>query len=314
MSTSASGFVVDSRLTGQVIARMNLMEDFIADAVLPYVPVNSTTYKYVDVPPGRYYQVPDTKVNQRGQVAETDYRESEQSGICVGHALDEAVAIEDQESQTARDLAGEAVSRKTYELMLAREIRVAARVFALASYPASNRVTLTGTDQFSSTGDPVLLIENALAVPVMRPNTIVFGHAAWRAFRRNAAVVSAIFGAGSAENRRATQEQVAQLFGVRQVLVGMSKFAGAKIEAPGAANIGDVWTDDCALLHINPNVNTLQPMATFGWTARFGTPYGATFFDPKRGAKGSTIVRAAQYIDERIVASDLGYLFKDCVA
>jgi hypothetical protein len=81
-------------------------------------------------------------------------------------------------------------------IILDREVRVANLVFANATYPAANRVTLAGVSQWSdyTNSDPLAAIMNALDGVVIRPNVAVFGRATFTKLRMHPKVVQAVLG------------------------------------------------------------------------------------------------------------------------
>ena len=108
----------------------------------------------------------------------------------------------------------------------------------------------------------------------------------------------------------ASGQEVAQLFEVERVLIGRSRYNTAK--QGQAASYSRLWGKHCAALYVEPNpgIRTI----TFGVT--FVESLRATYrdFDGKRGIKGAHYIRPAWNSDEKVIASDCGYLIEDAVA
>ena len=134
-----------------------------------------------------------------------------------------------------------------------------------ASYGASNKVTLSGTSQwsdYSGTSNPVTVIETAKeavrAAIGMRPNTVVMGAAVMAKLRQHPVVVDRLKYTG---RDIATTEILASLFGVEKVLVGDAVYSN-----DAGTAFTDVWGKDVIVAYTNPA--SLQDMGapTYGYT------------------------------------------------
>jgi hypothetical protein len=194
---------------------------------------------------------------------------------------------------------------------LGHEVRTAAKVFNAATYGSSNKVTLSGSDQFSyPDADAVGVTLTALDVPMMRPNTLVFGQSSWTAFRTNPSVVKAT-NKNSGDAGAAAKQAVAELLEVKNIFVGQSRLNTAK---PGqAASLSRVWGKHIAMLFIDQLADA-ESGITFGWTANYNKAVGGSYTDPKIGARGAQVARAVKTMEERVVAADCGYFIQNASA
>ena len=199
-------------------------------------------------------------------------------------------------------------------LDIAQEKRVADIIFAAASYPSGNKVTLSGNDQWSgSTDSPVDNVLTAVETCFQRANTLVFGQAAWKVFRALPEVIDAVKGATRQQatpGGLATPQEVISLFEVDHLLVGRAKYNSA--EQGQTASYTNLWGKHMAALHVKPNpgIKTI----TFGTTIAEALKRTTKTFDGKRGVKGSHHIKVTWNSTEKVVASDLGYLITDAVA
>jgi hypothetical protein len=305
-------FVIDPHLTGIAIAYKN--PDLIADLVMPMIDVGQKEYKYTTYPVGEEFQAPNTLVGRRGNVPRLELTGADATGSCLDYGLDVEVVQDDIDQAAARGLPNpldRATEKSVAYVDLGHEMRVAAIVFAATTYPVANKATLSGDDQFSDPdSDAVKLVMDALDVPLMRPNTLVFGQASWTGFRMNPKVVAAT-NKNSGDSGVAARQAVADLLEVKTIVVGQSRLNTAK---PGqAAALSRVWGKHLAMLYVDPLADN-QSGITFGWTARYTKAVGASYFDPKIGVRGAQVARAAKTLDERVIAADCGYLFTNAVA
>jgi hypothetical protein len=196
-------------------------------------------------------------------------------------------------------------------IMLDREVRVAGTVFNAANYIGSQQQTLSGTSQWSdyANSNPLNQLLAALDTPLMRPNKLVLGRAAWTTLRQHPKIVQAVFktmqGAGTV-----TREQLAELLELEDVLIG-SAFVNTARKGQAAA-YSRTWGKHAALIYSNTQAAmTGQP--TFGFTAQFGTRIAGDIPMPMKGLRGGVTVRTGESVKEVICAPDVGYFFQNVV-
>jgi hypothetical protein len=307
-------FPINNEYTAVAIAYRNMA--MIADEVLPPTPT-ARKFTYLVHTKEEGYTLPDTKVGRKGRPNQVSFTASETTEMTEDYALDDPIPNDDIESNNipGLDPVGKSTEFLTDLLLLDREKRTADLVFAAASYPTGNKITLSGTDQFSdySNSDPVSKVLNYLDVPLMRPNIAVFGQDSWRVFRQHPKVVEACkgTGAGSDAQGTVTRQQVAELLEVEEILVGQGFLNTAKKgQTPTFAR---VWGKHISLLYRNRLAGP-QTGVTFGFTAKFGTRIAGQIPDPNIGMRGGVINRVGMSCKEVISAADLGYLITNAVA
>jgi hypothetical protein len=199
-------------------------------------------------------------------------------------------------------------------LDIAQEKRVVDVVFAPATYPTGNKVQLSGTAQWGDTADdPIGDVLAAIEGCFQRANTVIMGAEVWKVYRKLPEVLDAVKGATrfqASPGGLATVEEMRGLFEVENWVIGRARYNSAK---PGQTpTYVRLWGKHCAALHVvrDPGIRSI----TFGMT--FSEMPKGTFrdWDPKRGAKGCHYIKVAWNSDEKVVASDLGYLIQDAVA
>jgi hypothetical protein len=312
-----AAFTVNPALTGLAISYRN--PRLIADSVLPRVPVGTKEYKYHELPIGDAFTVPNTLVGRKGAPNQVEFGMVERSGMVRDYGLEDAIPADDIAQAAAMRAQGasfdpEAVAVQNLMdlVLLDREIRVAARVFAAGTYPVGNRVVLAGASQWSDpASNPITAIGDALDVPVMRPNVAIFGRRAWTRTRRNPALVKAA-SRSAGDSGQVTREEFRDMFELDEVLVGEGFVNAAR---PGqAATLARVWGNHCALIRRDMLATTAGQRATFGITAQWGARVAMTEPDMNVGLRGGVLVRAGESVDEQITASRLGFFFENAVA
>jgi hypothetical protein len=322
---SQAPFVIQPQLTAVTLAYRN--QQFIADAVLPRVPVLSSSFKWSQFTLADGFTIPDTRVGRKSAPNEIDWTASEQTSSTVDYALDDRIPQSDIDAAASAPAVANArpldPRMRSTELLseliaLDREKRVADLMFTLGTYPSANRTTLSGTSQWSdkAASDPITAILNALDVPLYRPNVLVLGRAVWTQLRQHPKVTAAIYpvggnaGAGAAPVSR---QALADVLELDEVIVGEGWVNSAK---PGQTpTMVRLWGKHAALIYRAPVVASPTSSMTFGFTAQYGTRIAGTIErDASVGMRGGERVRVGESVKEVIAANDVGYFFQNAVA
>lgn len=312
-------FVVVPELTAIAVAYHQA--NLVADRVLPYVPVNTQEFRYKKFNLADDFTVPATLVGRKGTPQQVEFGETELTDKTDDHGLDSPVPNADMEAYERARAAGQAgvtdpMMRATTQVMslvmTAREKRVADLVFNAANYATANKVTLSGTSQWSdfTNSNPQVAITGALDGMIMRPNIAVFGRAVWSQLSMHPKLCAAVFKNGTNAGV-VSRQQFAELFELEEVVVGDGWInTAAKGQPPTVVRL---WGKHAAFLHRHMNADTQFGM-TFGFTARFGDRVGGYIEDGDMGIRGGKRVRSGESVKELITANDLGYLFSNAVA
>lgn len=304
-------FPIDTRLTGISLAYQN--RTLIADQVLPRVAVGNQSFKWLNHTKADRFTVPSTIVGRNGRPNEVEFSATETAGVTYDYGLDDVVPNDDiAAAPEGYDPLGRAVEGLTDLIALDREARCAALVFSAATYPNGNKETNTG-DEFWDDVDsnPVTQLLDALATPLMRPNTMVMSQKVFDKLRTNAKIVKSIQANGT-DTGIISRQAIASLFEVQNIYVGEAFINTAK---PGqTASYARAWGNHCALLHINPLSNTRSPQMTFGYTAQWQGRIAGQMSEPQTGLRGAVRVRVGESVSEIICAADCGYFIENAIS
>lgn len=314
-------FQIDPALTAIAIGYSNPDVTLIADEVLPRVDVMSEKFKWTRYPLEEGFTVPQTRVGRKGAVARVSFSGTEVPDEIEDYGLEDQIPYSDiQEAERQRamnrslfDPRNRSVEMLTNLLKLDREVRVANTVFALGTYAANRRVTLSGASQLSAyaTSDPLGVFSAALdGTLVHRPNTVVIGQAVWSVVRRHPKLVNAVKGNLTNEGM-ITREQLAELLEVKRVLVGEGFVNVAR--KGQEASLARVWGKHVAFLYLDRAAAQTQGV-TFGMTAQLGSRLAGAWEDKNIGLQGGETVRVGERVKELIVAQDVGYFLQNAVA
>jgi hypothetical protein len=230
------------------------------------------------------------------------------------HSLEGVLPIENQQEAEAVpgiDLGSVTVTKTQNIIGLRLEKQQADTARAQAAYAPTNKITLSGTAQwsdFGTTSDPVKDIETGKEVVRQktgkRPNTIVMGAAVFAALKQHPKVIERMKYTG---RDVATTELLASLFGVANV------YAGDSVFADDAGNFSDVWGKDVILAYTEIGTVADRGKPSYGYTyqlegyAIVEEPY----YD--RNAK-SWIYPVTDEVAPVIAGATAGYLITNAIA
>ncbi len=304
-------FPIHPHYTAIAIAYKN--SRLIADQVLPYVPVGKEEFRWTKYDLAEGFTVPDTKVGRRSAPNEVTFSATEESGKTEDYGLDDPIPQADiDNAPDGYDPVGRATEQLTDIILLDREVRVANLVFGAANYATANKVTLSGTDQFSdfTNSSPIDLITEKLDSMIMRGNKMVIGRPAFSMLARHPDILKAMHGT-SGDKGIATRQFIAELFELDEVIVGEANVNTARKGQTPVLN--RAWGKHISLIYSNPMADNRNG-TTFGYTARFGTRISGSIPDKNIGLRGGQRLRVGESVQEIIAAADLGFLIQDAVA
>lgn len=311
MQTMNFPFTINPVLSAVALAYTN--GDFIADKVLPRVPVSKPQFLYLKYGVGDGFTIPNTMVGRVSKPNTIEYSVSQVAGSVNDHALDIPVPQADIEAAagTPYDPKARATQLVADLVALDREKRVADAVYNAANYGAANKATLSGTSQWSDpASDPLRAIMIARDGMLLRPTTLVIGQDVATQLQLNPNVVSAVL-RNPGTKGIAPLDAVATMLGLREIVVGQGWVNSAK---PGQTpSLIRLWGKFAALLSLSPLANN-EFGTTFGYTAQWGSRIAGEIQEPDMGMRGGVRVRVGESVGEIITAPDLGYLWSAAVA
>ncbi len=186
----------------------------------------------------------------------------------VDYSLEGVVPVEVEEEAAngpGIDLGAGAIGEVSAIMSLRLEKQSADIARNAASYAASNKVTLSGTDQwsdFGATSDPIDDIEAAKeavrAATGKRPNTIVLGALVFAKLRQHPKIIDRIKYTG---RDTATPELLAVLFGVQRVFVGDAIYSN-----DAGTAFTDVWGKDVIVAYTELGSVQSRGLPSYGYT------------------------------------------------
>jgi len=308
-----SSLHTDSRLSNLSVQYKN--EDMIWRNILPVIRVGKRSDIFTVYDKADSYRKTNDDLGPKSNANEADWGTSTDNYSVKDHGLADWVAQETIDN--ADRPIGPLVDTNDFlnnNLDINQEKRVSDLVFNTATYPAGNKVTLSGTGQWGGTADdPIGDIQTAIETCFMRANTLILGVETWLVLRKLPEILDAVKSSTRFQGSPgglATPAEVSGLFEVPNILIGRGRYITSKI---GQSDVfSRLWGKHMSALHVKslPGIKTI----TFGGTFVESERQTLRDFDVKKGVKGAHYVKVAWNSDEKIIASDLGYMIENAVA
>ena len=303
-------YEINPELTGISLAYFN--KNYIADKVFKRAKVTAENFKYRKWEKGAGLTVPNTLLGATGIPNSINAKSKLYPESVEAHGLTYEIPV--TEIEAAEKQGKNVLATKTKFLIeaisAAREARLA-KLLGTASNYNGNTQTLAANEKITKSDvNAVNLIEDIASDMLVRPNTIIMNKSVSSKLRRNPAIVKAVH-ANSGDEGIVSLEQLKGIFeGIENIYVGESVANTAKRgETP---NLQQTWGNNIILAYIDPMAEVDEGL-TFGLTAEYEERVTGTFFDPKPGVKGITVVKTTEQLKDLIMCADCGYLLKDVI-
>lgn len=301
---------VDPLLSSISVAFRNKI--YIASTVAPTIPSTLDAGKYA------VYNQPDWFRNEARKRAVGSRAQRGEYGITFDSYLCEEVAfareVPDEVRRNAMDPIRpdtDATEYATDKVLLAKEVRVAAKFSTAANWGAST--TLSGTNQWNdyANSDPITNVEGAIdaihAATGIRANTMILPYAVWKKLKHHPDIVDRI---KYSQRGLVTADLLQEIFEIERILVAEAIFtASNEGVAAGSETYQYVWGKHVWIGYVAPNPGVQQPTAMYQFSS---------------GARGvrrwreepehQDVCEAFELVDEKIVSRILGYSIQTAVA
>jgi hypothetical protein len=195
-------------------------------------------------------------------------------------------------------------------VQLTAEKQAADLAFTAANYPSGNKVTLSGTAQWTGiTAASVPITDVRAGITAVRnkigkePNTMILGYDAFRSLQDHPTIIERI---KYSMKGIVTIELLKEIFGIKDIFIGKGLYS------TDAGVMTNLWNDSCAILYIPGQQSSVERSVyepSFGYTLRKkGNPIVDTYVE--EGGKIEHI-RSTDNFVTKIVGSDAGYLISD---
>lgn len=314
--TPAQARIIDPVLTQ--IAQGFRQNDLVGSALFPTVSVGTRAGRVVKFGREDFMQYAGLARAPGADTKRVQFGYASDPFALVDYSLEGSLPIEILQEGLATDKgfsidgARMALAKASSIMALRLEIQQATLATTLGNYAASNRITLSGTSQwsdFSGTSDPIAVVENAKdairAATGRMPNTMIIGAAVLKSLRQHPKIIDRTKYTG---RDVPTLELLAALFGLDRILVG-----NAITSNDAGTAFTDVWGKHAVLAYTETSSLAEMGTPTYGYTYNLGGyPLAEeAYYDRNSKTWYFPVTRAEAPV---IAAATAGYLIQNAVA
>ena len=304
---------VETVLTNMLIGYMQTDTRFVATRQFPFVPVayDSGTFFIVTK---KYFFMDDLRARAPGGDFEyagfglsTDAYSTFQWG--KGLLLPDEVR---GNSQVPMDLEQIGLRQLSQKSLIRKEVAFATDFMASGVWGTTDSNSTTDWDDFAA-GDPVNDVMTASRTISNNTgydaNSMTLGYIVHQALTLHPDILDRLKYT-TAATQMAVEGALAAIFGKSNYWVGKATYTNTNEASAFSASA--IVDDDCLVSYVDPSAGIFGATAgkTFTWAVGGGE--GAIFRDPARQNHSDTFQHKEQW-DQKVVASDLGYIFLDVV-
>lgn len=312
---------VDAILTNISVAYMNKPGNYIASQAFPPVTVPKQTDKYFTYTKGDWFRDEAKKRADATESQGSGYGQSTDTYSCDVFALHKDIGDQTRaNADVPLQLETDAVRFITDRMMLRQEKQFVSDAFGNSIWDTnvSGGTDFTVWSNYSSS-DPISDVETGkakiLKTTGFEPNTLIVGYNVWRYLKHHPDIVDRISGgSNSGSPALVTAQLVAAIFEVDRILVAKA----INNTAVEGETVVQAFThgDHALLCYVNPNPGLMSPSAgyTFVWqgvSQGLGQNVGVKQFRIEE--LGADRVEGQIAFDNKIVATDMGYMFLSAV-
>lgn len=301
MDLGVSDVHIDAALATYASGYMDQNSNFIADKVMPVLPVDKATNKFFAWDKADVFQpVQNLAVAADGAVQEFSPRLSTDSYATTGYAAASFVSTELQaNSDSAVNPEMMAIKRCMAAIMLQREFRVANLLTGSGNWSGGYTTTIAAGAKWNggASSNPISDIFTAMQSSYTDVSAIVMSELVYQDFIQNAAVQKYIASKTAITPLPSDGAQFSAILQLPPIVVARRK------AILSSGSLGYIWGNNVVLVKaedpIPTNGETVSTARTFRWTgaglnAPDGTMQGGflvrSYYDPKRGPRGGRMV------------------------
>ncbi|CCD89838.1 conserved protein of unknown function [Bradyrhizobium sp. ORS 285] len=301
---------VDPILTDISLGYQNA--DYIADLLLPTVPVGVQSGKHFVYDKGKFRSL-DSRRGAGARSKEVTLNLTPGlTFFCEDHAAKQFVPDEDvKNAHAGMDPYVDATENVTEMMLVEKEVNAASLLLNTSNI--TQNTTLSGTSQWSDdNSDPIRDVRTAKNVirssVIQVPNTLMLSQSVRDKLIDHPAIIDRF---KYVQGGIITNEMLARAFDVDRVIIGAAQ-KNTAVEGQ-SDSMSDIWGKNALLCYINPRRG--QKIVTLGVTYQWQTPVverlqGVDEID----RRGQFIRRGEDYRDMELVAPGSAYLFANAIA
>lgn len=304
---------VDPVLSNMLVGYMQEDTRFVASKVFPVVPVDKQSFTYYAFTK-KYWFLDNMKGRAPGgQFARQGYGVETASGYANLFGLEHPIADEARaNNQMPMDLEQAGLRWLAQQSLIRKERAFATDFMAASVWGTTDNNSTTDWDDFTS-GDPINDVLTARRTISNNTgydgNSMVLGYIVHQALLNHPDIVDRVKYVQTA-TLGTVESALAACFGVANYWVGKASYNSANEGQTFSASA--IIDDDCLVSYVSPTPGVMSASAgyTFAWTGGGGVGSIGSYRDQ---SVKSDILQHSEAWDQKLTASDVGYIFLDVV-
>ena len=295
----------DAILSGVSVMYQN--DDYIADIVMPVVPVKKESDKYYTYT--RNWRLPEAKRAAGAEAAEVEWNLSTDTYSCEEYALKDLIPDRVRNNaDNPLDMDVDTVENLVSLVQMLREKRVSDIVFAGANHGSTS--ALTGANRWDdyAGSDPIGNVRTAKATvhaaSAKVPNTMIVGKQVHDKLLDHPDILERI---KYTQKGIITEDLLARLFEVDRYIVGKSLYDSSTVDASEALTY--LWGKSVALVYAEASPGLKK--------VSYGYQFQSRGFRTKKWrveGRDGDFVESGEIRDEKVVATACGYLYTTVIS
>lgn len=322
MGATGRDLHIDAALSNLVIGYEP--QGYIVQDIFPMVNVNKQSNVYHVWTKGDFFRIPDTRRAPKTNANRVETNISSETYFCNNYALGDEISFEDLANVDQAIKIREKMARNLVNLLnLDWENRVASQISSGSN--VGSYTTLSGTSQWSdyANSDPVNDVEvgkeSIASTTGLEANLIIIPRAVISKLKQHPDLLDRVKYTGTNDRPgQVTPRALAEVFGVDRVLIGRTIKNTAE-QGNATDSFSDVWGKNVVIAHVTngPSPDGRDPSLgySFRWNSPLlgGRPMAVERWTDPNNRKFENI-EAGYYQDEKLVATELGYVIDSAVA
>lgn len=295
-------------------------QDFIGDQVFPIIESDNRTIKYASLDKLNLFQSVDDTLARDGETNDVGFGGNVATDRMRNFGLKAMITKEDIEDEDFTNVSMDALTIIRSTLALRRELRQA-NLLHTALDTAGRSVDPGNWADYSGSAVDVLTQVRDKANAALFPYThIICPKQVFFKLERHPVLLAAYFD-GNTGNKILKKEQLCELFNVPNMLIPDGRYATQRrpTQITGSLdNLNRIWGNHMYLVRISTTVpNRMEPGCAYQFRRRWtkgvvgDNMQVRTWEVPQKGIGGSYVVQQEYQALDKVLSTEMGYVFKD---
>lgn len=295
-------------------------QDFVGDQIFPIFESDNRTVKFASLDKLNLFQSVDDTLARDGEANDVGFGGSVATDRMANHALKAVINREELEDEDFTDTAMDALQIIRSSLALRREVRQANLLYAALDGAGRSSDPGNWADYSGSAVDVLTQVRDKANAALYPYTHLVCPKQVFIKLERHPVLLAAYYD-GNSGNKILKKEQLCDLFGVPNMLIPDGRVATQRrptVVSGSLDNLSRIWGNHLFMVRVSNTVpNRMEPGCTYQFRRRWtkgsvGDNMQVRTWDlPQKGIGGSYVVQQEYQSLDKVLSTEMGYVFKD---